>query len=110
MIKPTVMELIPTPMDLSIKEDGKMTSSMVKVLKNGLTVHPTKGTTLMERNTALVSLFGAMEVPTQVNSSTTISMAKVFTNGMMEESSMESGRTTKWRDTVPSLGQTTGSM
>jgi hypothetical protein len=51
-------------------------------------------------------IHGKMVPSTQVNGTKIESMVKVNTPGMMEGSTMETGKTTTWMDTESTLGKT----
>ena len=54
--------------------------------------------------------FGVMDHPTTENSLRTTSMVEGYISGWMEESTMESGRKTKWMDREYSHGRMEGNI
>jgi hypothetical protein len=89
---------------------GLKISSMDLVLKNGLMVHHMKVNIIKARSMVMVNSLGLIRALILVSSTITTFMDKEFMSGLMEESSMEIGRTIKWKVMVVSLGLMVGNM
>jgi hypothetical protein len=97
-------DCINTSMDLSMSVLGSRTSSMVKVLRDGPIMHPTKENIHMERSTVLASSDGQTGLPTMESSEITISKAEESISGQMAESTQATGSTTRCTARASLLG------
>jgi hypothetical protein len=70
---------------------------MVVVLKDGLMEHLTRDIIIKVKSMAGVNLLGLIKVLSLEILLITTFMEVVFTNGQMEESLMEIGKTTRWK-------------
>lgn len=104
MIKLMVLVYTHTKMVLDMKESGKMTNSMERVLKLGPTKHLTKDFMLREKSTGLVCLHGRTAVLTKAPLSITISKGMVATDGLMEEFTKAAGKITRCMEVAFLLG------
>jgi hypothetical protein len=93
-----------------MKASGWKTSSTAEDWRGGPMEHPTTASTNRERSTEEESSHGLTEVLSLEISSTIIFMELVSTNGLIDESSMESGKTTRWKVMAPLLGPMGGNM
>jgi hypothetical protein len=84
-------------MELNIKDIGKKTNNMVKELKPGLMAPLTMVFMLKARSTGLESSLGQMVVLMTANLLTTTLRDKEFTIGVINESTMVTGKITRWR-------------
>lgn len=108
--RPMAEECTPMSMAQDTKESGLKISNTASELKDGLMEHLTRDNMLKERSMAKVNLHGLIRAPSLVISSIITSTVLVFMNGLMEEFTLATGRTTKWKDTVPSHGLMAESM
>ena len=74
-------------------------------LRDGLMEPPMKDLMLKAKSMERESLHGQTTAPTQETSLITTSTAVVFTSGLMEEFTLETGRTIRWRAMELSPGQ-----
>ena len=81
-----------TTMGLFMKANGRTTNSMAMVLKLGLTRLAMKVATKTELKMVSATFTGTMGRATTENSVRTISVEKVSTHGVMEETIMATGR------------------
>jgi hypothetical protein len=104
MIRLTGRESTLMSMEAAMKEPGSKISNMATVLKDGLMEPPMKASIYRERSMEKESSPGLTSQPILETSMTTISTARVFTNGPMEECSQVNGATIRWRAMEPSHG------
>jgi len=93
--RPTAMEsttILTT--EPNMRATGKMIYSTDLVKRAGLTMPSTKESTSTAGSMEKVNSTGMMAPPTPVNSKTTTSKAMEFMNGLMVESSLDSGKPT----------------
>jgi len=93
-----------------MRETGLKTNNMGWESRSGLMVLRMRVSISRGRNMGMESSLGQMGALSLGNSMTTIFMEEGFTSGLMEESSMESGRIIRWRGTGLSHGQMGESM
>ena len=91
MTKQRVTEYIPTWMALSTKGNGEKISSMVKGLKHGLMEQGTMAITRTERSMVEDISSGQIVHLTMASFTKTIFMDMEVTDGLMEESTEETG-------------------
>jgi|LauGreDrversion4_2_1035121.scaffolds.fasta_scaffold328641_2 hypothetical protein len=104
MIRLTGRESTLMSMEAAMKAPGSKISNMATVLKDGLMEPPMKASIYRERSMEKESSLGLTSPPILETSMTTISTARAYTNGLMEECSQVSGATIRWRDMEPSHG------
>jgi hypothetical protein len=92
-------------MALGMKAIGLKINNMEMVSKSGLMEHLMRAYISQERSMDTANSPGLMEVLLQENSLTTTFTEVESMSGLMEESSMASGRITKWKAMVHSHGQ-----
>ena len=92
--KQTDMASTYTLTDPSTKEIGKMTSSMVRVMRPGLTVASSMATMPIQRNKVKEFTHGLMEISTWVIGRTTQSPVMESIFGATEEFTQVNGKTT----------------
>ena len=97
-------------MALGMRVIGLKTSNMDLVLRDGQMLLLMKVNTLKAKSTAGENSHGQMQALLLVISTITISMEMESTNGQMEESIQEIGKTIRWRAMVLLLGLTAENM
>lgn len=95
---------IPTQMDLAMRENGKRTNNMDKVLRDGLMELATQVNTLMVKSMEKESSYGLIRALIQESSLIITLKGTVSMNGLMDVFSMVIGSRIKWRVMVHLLG------
>lgn len=104
MTKLMVKVFIPTWMELDILDHGSKINNMDKESKLGPIMLIMKDHMTWVKNTVMENSIGLTDLYMMVNSKKIIFTEKVFTNGLMEENTMETGKITKWTVMENSLG------
>ncbi len=94
MTKPTAMVFTSTLTDRSMRETGKTTSNMERVMRHGLMEVNSTVSTSIQRKKARVSILGLMETSISESGRTTLSADTVSISGAMEESMQVNGSRT----------------
>lgn len=110
MTKLMVKVSILTLMGQDMKVNGWKTSNMDLVLKDGQTEHLMKDNMPKEKNMEEENLLGLIIALILVNSLIIIFTVEEYMNGQMEESTLVSGETIKWKDMAHLLGLTVENM
>ena len=106
MIRPMATAPINMLMGRSMKASGRTTCSMVKAKNLGLTVQYMKDIMKMVRNMELAIIHGTMgRITTEIGAKTK-SADLVLTHGLMDASTLASGKKITWKVLAYILGQT----
>lgn len=110
MTKPTAKVCTLTLMDPDTKANGLRINNTDMVLRDGQTVHRTRDNTPRAKSTEEANSRGLMPALSQVTSKTTTFTEAEFMNGLTEESTLETGKITRWKVMVLLLGLMAESM
>ena len=110
MIKHTVSDSIPIPMELSMRGTGWMINSMVKEKSIGQMAHSMRVNISTEKKTVMANSFGPIDLAIVASSLTIIFMERVLTLGQTAEFTMVTGNKIKCTAKVYSLGPMVESM